>query len=221
MSYDGFTKYDDKVAASYDLDRVGEAHWQAEHSVVEEFVARHRLGRVLDLPVGTGRFLPLYREADLVVGADISESMLRVSKERIGQLGMTGVELLRGDAMRLPFPDNMFDSVLCFRLVHLLPPQIVPALFNELARVARGRILLQLYLTRPRPAWRGLPLIRALGRLKARLRRRTLPWSHIESFGHTEPFLFECLRTSGLRLETVHRLGDYAGLEVVVYELSK
>ncbi len=58
------------------------------------------ISRGLEVGVGSGRFA----EKLGLVGIDISENMLRVAKKR-------GVEVVRGDALRLPFR-KVFDFVL-------------------------------------------------------------------------------------------------------------
>lgn len=68
------------VAARYDANRAG-AKWRAEQEAVREFLGRIRetLGdySLVDIPVGTGRFLEFYREFDVAAtGLDVSGDML-------------------------------------------------------------------------------------------------------------------------------------------------
>ena len=44
-------------------------------------------------------------------GLDFSKNMLSVGKEKVAALQLNQVELLHGNAMELPFEDNMFDYV--------------------------------------------------------------------------------------------------------------
>ncbi|MEO2076388.1 MAG: demethylmenaquinone methyltransferase [Bacillus sp. (in: firmicutes)] len=46
-----------------------------------------------------------------VVGLDFSKNMLKVAVEKVKELGLKQVELIHGNAMELPFPDNTFDYV--------------------------------------------------------------------------------------------------------------
>lgn len=46
-----------------------------------------------------------------VVGLDFSKNMLKVGVEKVKELGLKQVELIHGNAMELPFPDNTFDYV--------------------------------------------------------------------------------------------------------------
>ena len=72
--------------------------------------------RVLDLCTGTADLAlaalngPKGR-ARSVVGVDFSAAMLRVGREKLARLGERRVALVRGDAMRLPLPDDSVNAV--------------------------------------------------------------------------------------------------------------
>lgn len=220
MNYDGYSKYDRQVAQSYDEDRQGEEHWQAEYEWLAGYARRERLGRVLDIPVGTGRLLSAMTSASAVVGVDISDDMLQVARDALAKAGLAEVELRKGDALHLPDADRAFDTVACFRLVHLLPPQLLVPLMQELARVCSGRILLQVYLSRePRRRWPPIAwLLGQLGRLRP---QRKLPWSHIQSYPHTWQVFRHAFDQAGLAVRARHALCAYAGSTVEVIELSR
>lgn len=222
MTYDGYFKYRGPVALNYDQDRAAEAHWKAELAYVAEVAALHRLGRVLDLPVGTARFWEHLRHADEVVGVDVSAEMLAIAAARMRTAGLGHAYLAQADALRLPFGDALFDTVLCFRLVHLLPAALLLPLFAELARVARNRVLLQLYSAPSvgdRPQWGiGRRIARAV---RSMLPRRRAPWEHIQSFGHAREPVERALTSSGLVIVARRHLGDYGDLTIEVLELSK
>jgi len=72
--------------------------------------------KVLDLAGGTGdltaRFARLVGESGEVVLADINESMLKVGRDKLRNLGVIGnVRYVQADAECLPFPDNHFDLI--------------------------------------------------------------------------------------------------------------
>jgi SAM-dependent methyltransferase len=65
-------------------------------------------GRCLDVGCGTGRFLPTLRELGWSgVGVDISDDQLRVARQQVQD-----VELVRCDAVAMPFDDESFDAAI-------------------------------------------------------------------------------------------------------------
>lgn len=222
MNYDGLTKYDASVAANYDRDRQGEDHWKAENDFIEGYALANPLGQVLDVPVGTGRLFGSLKKAQHIVGFDVSLAMLAEARKAASALGMEQIELLQGDALSMPFSDDEFDTIFCFRLLHLLPPPLVPQLLQELGRVCRRTILLQAYVYPERAHSRLHQLLRRLGGpLLRRLRRGSRPWSHIESFSHSNVLIEAAIRTAGLRIARRHELATYGGSAVVVLELAR
>jgi SAM-dependent methyltransferase len=79
------------------------------------------------------------RGAD-VTGIDISGPMLAQGRDKARAAGLDdNVEFLRGDAARLPFPDDSFDAVLAMRFFHLADrPE---AFLAEMERVSRDRVV--------------------------------------------------------------------------------
>lgn len=73
-------------------------------------MCRSASGRVLEIGVGTGLNLPHYERADLVVGVDPDQAMLRRAA-RARFKAMVPVRLVQSDAQLLPFPDDTFDTV--------------------------------------------------------------------------------------------------------------
>ncbi|MGL4268991.1 MAG: bifunctional demethylmenaquinone methyltransferase/2-methoxy-6-polyprenyl-1,4-benzoquinol methylase UbiE [Plesiomonas sp.] len=72
--------------------------------------------RVLDLAGGTGdltaKFSRLVGESGEVVLADINDSMLKVGRAKLRDLGVVGnVSYVQANAEALPFPDNYFDCI--------------------------------------------------------------------------------------------------------------
>jgi demethylmenaquinone methyltransferase/2-methoxy-6-polyprenyl-1,4-benzoquinol methylase len=129
----------DDVAERYDLTNdvlsLGQARlWRR---AVAQAVAAGPGDRVLDLAAGTGSSsLPFVAAGAQVVAADFSLGMLRVGKRAHPRL-----DLLAGDALRLPFADAAFDAVtISFGLRNVSD---VDAALTEMARVTRpgGRLV--------------------------------------------------------------------------------
>jgi ubiquinone/menaquinone biosynthesis C-methylase UbiE len=133
----------DDVAESYEdkrFSRGGRIIDRREKQAVLDALGPVEDKRVLEIACGTGRFTVMLAErgAD-IVGLDISEPMLQQGREKARAAGVTDhLEWMRGDAARLPFPDNHFDIVFAMRFFHLAD---TPAAFlEEMARVSRERV---------------------------------------------------------------------------------
>ena len=94
----------------------------------EHRIARLLLGLspgdgVLDVACGTGNFSRDFARsvgpAGLVVGIDVSETMLTRAVDNTRRSGLEQVAYVRGDAQELPFRDHSFDAVCCFAAFHL------------------------------------------------------------------------------------------------------
>ncbi|VAW91871.1 2-methoxy-6-polyprenyl-1,4-benzoquinol methylase [hydrothermal vent metagenome] len=72
--------------------------------------------KVLDIAGGTGdlaaKFSRLVGPEGQVVLADINESMLKVGRDRLANMGIVNnVAFVQANAQHLPFPDNYFDCI--------------------------------------------------------------------------------------------------------------
>ena len=86
---------------------------------------------VLELGVGTGQLaLPLAERGVAVVGIDLSAEMMAVLRSKEGK---ASVPLVRGDAVRLPFPAGSFGAAYGRWVLHLIPEWM--AVLGELDRV--------------------------------------------------------------------------------------
>lgn len=139
--------YGDK-AHGYEARRAHRPFWAAENAAVESMLLELEPGsKVLDVPVGTARYAPIYRRLDFqALGIDISPDMLQEAQRRIKQLGMVlDFELRLGDILQL---ENIgpFDAVVCTRLMNwLLPDEMVRAM-EQMARVCTDRLIVSIEL---------------------------------------------------------------------------
>lgn len=72
--------------------------------------------RVLDLAGGTGdlaaKFSRMVGEQGQVILADINDSMLKMGRDKLRDLGIVGnIDYVQANAEALPFPDNYFDCI--------------------------------------------------------------------------------------------------------------
>lgn len=127
-----------EAASTYEARRKGKALWRQEDQILLRILQETSPQEtVLDIPVGTGRFLPFYRDHQLrVVGIDLSADMLAIAKPR----GHDAV-LKRGDIRNIPAGDKSVDVSICFRLLYFMKLGDVKKALRELARVTRKRIV--------------------------------------------------------------------------------
>ena len=133
-------KYSGDTAKIYDVKRELQPKWQGENDIVERMLRGLPAGlRVLDIPVGTGRFIPLYERMGFsVLGLDISKDMLTQAEKKV-----TGaaVELREGDILNIDLPDHVCDISVCVRLFRWISPEEVQTALRELQRVTRKTII--------------------------------------------------------------------------------
>lgn len=132
--------YKGEIAGAYDRKRSKRKKWKREMAVIQTLASEFDPGAsVLDIPVGTGRFLPFYTGEDRkVYGFDISRDMLLQAKEKNGK--NAGMAL--ADAEHIPLPDKSIDYVVCIRLLNWVTGPVFKVVINELRRVARKGIIL-------------------------------------------------------------------------------
>ncbi len=117
-----------------------------------------------DVAIGTARALP---GSHRVVGVDFAGAMLAVGRDKIRAAGLSGrVQLVRGDAMRLPVADASVDAVtIAFGIRNV---QVTDAACRELLRTLKpgGRLAILEF---------GLPQAPGLRQLYAWYFLRVLP----------------------------------------------
>lgn len=206
----------DNIAARYDLvNRVTslgmDRGWRRRAVRALDLGER---AHVLDVATGTGDVAIAIAEAHpdaRVTGLDPSSGMLEVARQKLGALA-DRIELVAGDAERLPFPDAAFDGVVIAFGIRNVPDR--PRALAEMARVTRagGRVVV-LELSEPEPGLVGsvarLHVHRIVPRLGAWLSRapeyRYLEQS-IAAFPPPAEFA-ELMTRAGLELDRVERLG--------------
>ena len=181
-------RYRGERARNYDRDRVESAEWQREQAVVESFLQDSELKPddiVLDIPVGTGRFLDFYKTFGCrVVGLDISDEMLEQAVVRAAKLDLAA-DLRIGDITRIDAGDSSAKVVVCVRILNLLGFSDFRLALAEAARVSSAYVIAGIQIrrsTRKGNWWR-----RAL----SRRRGRNLPEKKDRS---TEPHPEESVR---------------------------
>lgn len=134
-------KYRGEYAANYEAKRRKQIRWRIENETVERMMA-DATGSVLDVPVGSGRFLRLWRRLNLTpMGIDCSSDMLTLARKK-----RIEATLLMGDARELPLMDQQMDSVVCVRFLDLIGEEAMRRVAREIFRVSRSRVILTIRL---------------------------------------------------------------------------
>lgn len=103
---------------------------------------------ILEVAMGTGaQLVELGRRnpTGRTVGIELSDGMLAQARKRVAAAGIEQrVELMRADALQLPFEDQSFDLVVNSYTLDLLPRDDIPRALTEFGRVLRpgGRMVL-------------------------------------------------------------------------------
>jgi ubiquinone/menaquinone biosynthesis C-methylase UbiE len=131
--------YHGSRALGYEEKRMGQRLWKEESAALRRFMSDAE-GSVLDIPVGTGRFLRFYQEIGLsVIGMDVSEDMLKQADAK-----RTDAELVIGSILEIDLATDSVDTAVCVRLLNLLSEDEMKQALSELQRVARDQIIITL-----------------------------------------------------------------------------
>lgn len=138
---------EDRVSTTYEA-RNGTKLWRTEEEVLRECLEDLPVGTtLLDIPVGTGRFLRFYDDRGFITtGLDLSPQMLREARKKgaLTDLGILSIfELSTANA-------GLFDVVVSVRMAHLFTDDDFRLMMQGLQAVARKRIVYSVRLGAPR-----------------------------------------------------------------------
>lgn len=155
--------YAGSTVADYDRKRRTRGSWRAEQAALDDFLRKIALptgSPVLDVPVGTGRFLDSYARCGFqVTGIDISPDMVAMSKRRAAALGLHSAAFMIGDATRLQLADQSVDLAVSVRFLNHLELDTVRSVIAELARVARHFLIVHARIALPAGSVSGPALV--------------------------------------------------------------
>lgn len=170
-------------------------------------------GDVLELAVGTGLNLPLYRSDVRVTGIEFSPAMLALAKQRAAELDRE-VDLRLGDAEALEFEDASFDTVICTYALCTIPDDRKAV--SEASRVLRpgGKLVLAEHVRSP--LWAIRAGQRLLEPLMVRFEADHLlrePLEHVRAEGFVVDEL-ERTRLGIVERLAAHKVVDNAGSNI-------
>jgi ubiquinone/menaquinone biosynthesis C-methylase UbiE len=138
--------YYGKTAQNYEVKRQKQAWWHVEQTEMKALLTQLPDGlRVVDIPFGTGRFVPMYHEKGFKIsGLDASGDMISTAKQILGDQ-FQGVDAHVGDAADLPFEDAQFDLLVSTRFLRdIVVYRVAKDILKEFSRVTKQYAILQL-----------------------------------------------------------------------------
>ena len=124
-------KYDQQIAFFEKIQFAGGREWLGERA----------RGRVLEVAIGTGLNLPHYPADVTLTGVELSPAMLAIARQRAADLGRV-IDLREGDAERLAFADESYDTVVCALALCTIPDPATAIGEMKRVLVPGGRLLL-------------------------------------------------------------------------------
>jgi ubiquinone/menaquinone biosynthesis C-methylase UbiE len=138
--------YKGDIAKNYEAYRKPKATWGLEHKAVENYIYRQSdIESVLDVPFGTGRFVPIYLKKQLEIhGVEISIDMINVAKNILKE-NFLKCNVLAANSVKMPYKDNSFDLLVCARFITaIIPFGDVKASLREFVRVTKKYMILEI-----------------------------------------------------------------------------
>lgn len=213
-NYNGKFAYNEDIVINYENDRKQENLWLIENRLLKKLLKKLAPSSILDLPVGTGRFFKIYKSYSFiksVVGVDISEDMLLYSQKRILDMHLESkITVQKGDAESLNI--SPFECIICFRLAHLLPDNILNKVIANLVKITTKYIILQIYdvILNQNKIYidKKKFLLNFLYKFKRNIknllsRNINKTWLNIENFPHHEEYLNSIFADNHLEIKNI------------------
>jgi ubiquinone/menaquinone biosynthesis C-methylase UbiE len=148
-----------EMAAAYRLSRDPSrfTRYDREEKIIKSWLADlPAQALVLDVPCGTGRFIPLLTSKGFrYTGADFSRAMIQEAKKTAGERPTVG--FANADVEFLPFRDQAVDCVIIWRFLHHIGNSATrQAMLREAARVSRRKVLVSFHHPISFTHWRKL-----------------------------------------------------------------
>ncbi len=211
---------DERIANAYQGDeaeiyvekRLKQKSWHLEQSMIKSLLEDLPDGStVLDVPFGTGRFVGMYRQKNMIVyGLDISKDMISASKQAIGP-DYHRCNISIGKAECLPFKDDKFDLIICCRFLGLISYLLAARVLSELRRVSRSRVILYMLVRKDNCSFSYVidRLLQIFG---------IAPWSFRIMGGNIgEDRFFRLLEETGFRLLDRQIIDESAGNSIAAF----
>ncbi len=134
-------KFDKPYFDAVEGDRYRQQYWQRDYFQYGSFNGK----KVLEIGIGLGTDLRQFAEGGAeCFGIDITDRHIELTLQNFAVNGLK-VDVRKADANCLPFPDNTFDVVHSFGVLHHIPD--VESALQEISRVLKpdGKFLVSVY----------------------------------------------------------------------------
>jgi ubiquinone/menaquinone biosynthesis C-methylase UbiE len=209
--------YSGEVAGRYEANRRGKK-WVSEQAVVEELLRLlPKSATVLDIPVGTGRFVSAYHDLGLhAVGMDVSADMIAEARKKPGS---ESVVFRLGDVRHIEAESSSFDCVVCMRFLNWIDARMLADVVAELVRVSKRDLILGIRYLVP-VSEIGFGNLRRILRAVRQLRRYIYRKS--ELIVHRKSVVTELFNALGLQVVEERCIEkDARGTDYYIYLLRK
>lgn len=139
-------QYYGRTARNYEKVRTKQEWWGVEQQEMKSLLEKLPEGlSVIDIPFGTGRFVPYYLERGFKVhGLDASDEMIATAKTILGE-DFDKCETKQGLSTELPYADGEFDLLVSTRFLRdIILFSDVKKTMSEFARVTTRFAIIQL-----------------------------------------------------------------------------
>jgi len=96
---------------------------------------KQKKGNILDLGSGSGRHLTKIKKGKMYL-VDFSKEMINLAKKKARTRNIKA-EFKVADSVKIPYPDNFFDSGICIALLHCMKKTDAKKTLKELHRVLK------------------------------------------------------------------------------------
>ncbi len=139
-------RYYGRTAEIYNRKRIKQKWWHIEHEEMRQLLEKlPRDLSVVDIPFGTGRFVPLYHDRGYSIsGLEISGHMIEAARNDLGSQ-FDGCDVKIGSSIDIPFADQTFDLIVSTRfLSNIITYADACTSLAEFSRVTRRYGIIQL-----------------------------------------------------------------------------
>jgi ubiquinone/menaquinone biosynthesis C-methylase UbiE len=112
-------RYWSRFAGSYDRDGTHVVGKEILQAINEKLLKERSLGNAIEFGCGTGFFTEaIARNSGRVVATDLSDKMLEVTRERLGEF--RNIRIQKADCEGTSFSAGSFDSAILVNLIHVI-----------------------------------------------------------------------------------------------------